>query len=359
MKALVIGGTGPTGPHIVEGLKTRGYEVVLLHRGLHEDGAPADVEHIHTDPYSSDALSEALSGRHFDVALGLYGRVRAIGEAVRGHCDHLICTSGIAVYQGMGDPAATSPTGMAVLAREDAPLVDPETGKPRLAAAIRRAEDSVLALGAAGEYRVSGVRYPQVYGPRNSIPWEWPVLKRLLDGRTRMIVPDDGLWIVSRCAARNAAELVLAIVDNPDVAEGQYYNIADDEQFTVRQLGELIAEAAGRSIDFIGVPSSIGRSAFDDFVAPGGRPHALVDISKARRELGYQQVVSPLLALAETVAWLTANPVSHEQYPNYHPWLDYESEDRILDAYLAAHDQLQTSLAKKEAVVVGRGELSH
>lgn len=348
MKALVVGGTGPTGPHIVDGLCARGYEVALLHRGVHESGAPTDVEHIHTDPYSADALSEALEGRHFDVVLGLYGRVKAIGQAVRGHCDHLVCASGIAVYDGLADPSATSPTGMAVLAREDGPLVDVE-GRSRFAGAIRSAEDSVLALGAAGAYRVSGVRYPQLYGPRNSIPWEWPILKRLLDGRTRMIVPDDGLWIVSRCAARNAAELVLRIVDNPDVADGQYYNIADDEQFTVRQLGELIAEAAGRSVDLVGVPSSIGRSAFDDFVAPGGRPHALVDTGKARRELGYEQVVQPRLALAETVKWLTANPVTTQHYPNYRPWLDYEAEDRILDAYLAAHRRLRSVLGKDDA----------
>ena len=36
MKALVIGGTGPTGPYIVEGLLRRGYEVTIYHRGTHE-----------------------------------------------------------------------------------------------------------------------------------------------------------------------------------------------------------------------------------------------------------------------------------------------------------------------------------
>jgi nucleoside-diphosphate-sugar epimerase len=358
VKALVVGGTGPTGPHIVEGLRARGHDVTLLHRGLHENGAPTDIEHIHTDPYSAEALSEALTGRHFDVVLGLYGRVKAIGTAVRGHCDHLVCASGIAVYDGLADPSSTSPTGMAVLAREDGPLVAVD-GRSRFAGAIRRAEESVLALGAAGAYRVSGVRYPQLYGPRNSIPWEWPILKRMLDGRHRMIVPDDGLWIVSRCAARNAAGLVLAVVDRPDVAAGQFYNVADDDQFTVRQLAELIARAAGRTIDLIGVPSSIGRSAFDDFVVPGGRPHALVDTGKARRELGYRQVAEPRLAVAETVAWLTANPVTAAEYPDYHPWLDYETEDRILDAYLAAHDRLRSELVGNDAVTAGPTLLPH
>ncbi|MFT5444104.1 MAG: nucleoside-diphosphate-sugar epimerase, partial [Myxococcota bacterium] len=36
MKALVIGGTGPTGHFIVNGLLDRGYHVAMLHRGEHE-----------------------------------------------------------------------------------------------------------------------------------------------------------------------------------------------------------------------------------------------------------------------------------------------------------------------------------
>jgi len=40
MKALVIGGSGPTGPHVLAGLLERGYDVAMLHRGVHEpDGA--------------------------------------------------------------------------------------------------------------------------------------------------------------------------------------------------------------------------------------------------------------------------------------------------------------------------------
>ena len=36
MKALVIGGTGPSGPYIVNGLLERGYDVTILHGGQHE-----------------------------------------------------------------------------------------------------------------------------------------------------------------------------------------------------------------------------------------------------------------------------------------------------------------------------------
>lgn len=49
--ALVVGGTGPTGPHIVDGLLQREFTVAILHTGAHEsEQIPDVVEHIHTDP---------------------------------------------------------------------------------------------------------------------------------------------------------------------------------------------------------------------------------------------------------------------------------------------------------------------
>ena len=68
LKYSSIGGTGPTGPYIVNGLLQRDYRVAILHRGSHEvDEIPPEVEHIHTDPYEVSALETALRDRRFDV----------------------------------------------------------------------------------------------------------------------------------------------------------------------------------------------------------------------------------------------------------------------------------------------------
>jgi hypothetical protein len=83
-RALVVGGTGPTGPHLVRGLRERGHAVAILHRGTHEvDEIPPDVEHIHADPYDG-AASRGDRGPHFDVVVASYGgcarsRARASG----------------------------------------------------------------------------------------------------------------------------------------------------------------------------------------------------------------------------------------------------------------------------------------
>ena len=45
--ALVIGGTGPTGPSIVAGLLERGFDVSTFHRGTHE---PPDLPEVQPLP---------------------------------------------------------------------------------------------------------------------------------------------------------------------------------------------------------------------------------------------------------------------------------------------------------------------
>ncbi len=58
-QALVVGGTGPTGPHIVNGLIERGYTVSILHTGAHESPQiPESVKHIHTDPFDIEKVRE-------------------------------------------------------------------------------------------------------------------------------------------------------------------------------------------------------------------------------------------------------------------------------------------------------------
>ncbi|MER5185648.1 hypothetical protein ABT009_46625 [Streptomyces sp. NPDC002896] len=67
--ALVIGGTGPTGPGVVGGLLERGYDVSILHGGQHEVDLPGEVRHIHTDPHWPDTLAAGLGHREFDLVV--------------------------------------------------------------------------------------------------------------------------------------------------------------------------------------------------------------------------------------------------------------------------------------------------
>src|ERR1700749_4049846 len=113
MKALVIGGTGPTGHLIVNGLLDRGYSVAMLHTGRHElDEIPSSVEHIHTDPFDADSFRNALGARTFDITIAAYGRLRRIAEIMAGHTDRFISIGGVPAYRGYMNPGVMHPIGM-------------------------------------------------------------------------------------------------------------------------------------------------------------------------------------------------------------------------------------------------------
>src|ERR1700741_5135186 len=99
MRALVIGGTGPTGPHVVSGLLARGHEVTIFHRGTHELPELAGVEHIHGDPHFRESIDQALGSPAFDTVLAMYGRVRHIAPALSVRCGRFIAIGGVPVYR--------------------------------------------------------------------------------------------------------------------------------------------------------------------------------------------------------------------------------------------------------------------
>ena len=144
MRALVVGGTGPTGHFIVNGLLARGYDVAIFHRGTHEiPEIPPCVEHIHGDPHFRETIDEALRGRGFDLVVATYGRVRHVAEALVDKTDRLIAVGGVAVYRGFTEPESLVPAGMPVPTREDAQLVVGEQ-EPRFCRLMTMTEKAVM-----------------------------------------------------------------------------------------------------------------------------------------------------------------------------------------------------------------------
>jgi len=99
MNAIVIGGTGPTGPFIVEGLLKRGYQVTIMHRGAHEVEFSAPVEHLHGDPHFIETLQDTLGPRTFDVAICTYGRLRLVAQVMKGRTRRFIGIGGAGAYK--------------------------------------------------------------------------------------------------------------------------------------------------------------------------------------------------------------------------------------------------------------------
>jgi len=335
--ALVVGGTGPTGPPLVDGLLARGYEVTLFHTGRHELPDGPDIPHLHGDPFDGDSIAATLGERRFDVVVATYGRVRLLAEHLAARCGHFLVVGGTPVYDGYVNPNDRHPTGMDLPVREDRhPLVSPDDRRTSgyRTAPIRRTEDAVFALGAQGAFDATYLRYPTIYGPRNPHAWEWTVVRRVLDGRPWMILSDDGRGIHSRAGARNAAHAILCAVDHREAAAGKAYNVADDDLVSIRQWAEVVAEYAGGGLAFRSLPGELPSPGWA-VIAFGyqGTPSCVLDTTRLREDLGYRDVQPLRDGLRETVEWMLGHREQMDANPVFVDPFDYAAEDRLMAAY--------------------------
>ena len=337
MKALVIGGTGPSGHYIVNGLLRRGYEVAMLHSGRHElDEIPATVEHIHTDPFSEEALRGVLGRRTFDLTIAAYGRLRRIAEIMVGRTGRFISIGGVPAYRGYMNPAVLLPPGMPVPTAEDAPLVPVEEEDAK-GWRVAQTESAVFERHPEAAH----FRYPFLYGAYQIAPREWCIVRRILDGRRAIVVPEDGLSLNHSCYVENAAHAILLAVDRPEASRGQIYNCGDERVLTLRQVIEIIAHTLGHELEIVSMPTEFAVPA-RPLMAQPWTTHRVLDLTKIRTQLGYADVVPPERGLAITALWLKDHPPE----PNgpdekiLQDPFDYRAEDNLIAAWKTLRAQM-------------------
>lgn len=337
-RALVVGGSGPSGPHLLGGLLERGFDVTMFHTGRHEPEGFAEVEHVHGDPFSEDGIAAALGRRHFDVTIATYGRVRLLAAFMAGSTEQFISVGGTPVYRGFVTPSALSPEGIPVGIDESFSLVSPEgvPGETYGSAAVRRVEDAVFALGESGAFGASVFRYPSIYGPRNPHHWEWSAIRRVLDQRPFIVVPDGGLPVHSRLSAWNAAHSLLLAVDQPEAAAGQAFNCADDDQFSLRQWIEMTMGFVNGSLEIVSVPGDVPSPGWALMVFHySGSPHVIVDTTKIRSLLHYRDAMPAREGLSQTVKWIVDNRADAGSWSVLDPF-DYDAEDKFHEVWRAS-----------------------
>lgn len=337
MKALVIGGTGPSGHYIVNGLINRGCQVAMLHSGRHElDEIPKTVEHIHADAFSEDSLRNALGNRDFDLTVAAYGRLRRIAELMAGRTGRFISIGGAPAYRGYMNPNVLRPAGMPMPTAEDAARVptEDEDGKGWR---VAQTESAVFEHHPGASH----FHYPFLYGPYQIAPREWCIVRRILDGRKAIIVPEDGLTINHSAYVENAAHAILLAIDQPEAARGQTFNCGDQRLLTMRQTIEVIAAALGREVEIVSMPRQFAVSARPMLAQPW-TSHRVLDLTKLRTRLGYTDLVAPERGLAITAHWLR----DHRPEPNggdekiLQDPFDYRAEDELIAAWKALCDKM-------------------
>ena len=333
MEALVIGGTGPTGPHLVKGLLERGFRVAILHSGRHEPPEiPPEVEHIHTDAYDVARVSEVLHGRVFDLCVSTYGRLRRNAELLAGRVGQFLSVGGFPSYRGYMNASILDPPGLPVPTREEAPRVErPEEDEKGFR--VARSEEAVF----EAQPDATHFRYPWVYGPRQPAPREWSIVRRILDGRPHIILADGGLSLSHFGYSENLAHALLLAVDQPEKAAGQIFNCGDQEVLTLRQVVETISAAMGHEWEIVSMPWEIAIPA-RPLVGQPWTTHRVVSLAKIESVLGYRDIVVPKEGLARTARWLAGNrpePGGIEEQILEDPF-DYAAEDALVRDYRQA-----------------------
>lgn len=330
---MVIGGTGPTGPFVVNGLLARGFAVTILHTGRHErDEIPESVDHIHTDPFDAEVTAAALGDQRFDLAVAMYGRLRTLAPMLVGRVGRLITIGGVGALTGWVEPADLFPTGMTVPANPSTPRAseDEPIGKIRRIVAT---EDIVFEHHPDATH----LRYPMLYGPRQLIPREWPIVRRALDGRRPFIVADGGLTVKAAAYVENAAHAVLCAVDHPETGAGRIFDVADERALTIRQLAEVIAATFDHEFQIVSIPAELAAPA-RPVLMHHSTAHRLVNSGPLRTELGYRDVVDPEEGLARTARWLAANPPTARSEAMLEDPFDYRAEDELIRSWQAVID---------------------
>lgn len=336
-KALVIGGTGPTGPLVVEGLLDRSFEVTILHGGQHEAEFSAGVRHIHEDPHFAEPLTRGIAGETFDLVIAQYGRLRVCADVLAGRTARLIAIGGATgIAAPPGDPRwgragrpASVPDDSEILVADEGP-----DGRNKIGRRMVQAMEAVFDHHAAGDYSATYIAYPVNYGPRTPGPYDWTVIRRALDGRRRIVVADAGQKMESRVFTHNAAAAVLLCVDMPDAAAGRRYSVTDGYGFTMRQRIEFVGLCLGVEFEIIDMPYDLAWPCYPFY--RHSPDHRLTTSARIRAELGYTDAVPADEAMERSIRWLVENPPDPggELEQQVGDPFDYLAEDALIDRWL-------------------------
>lgn len=299
--ALIIGGTGQIGLAAAARLGGAGWAVTVAHRGEHSPELPPDVADIRFDRSDTAALLAAARGHDLVLDTVAYDTAHADQLAgLAGHVGSLVVISTGSVYLGRNGSyldAATDevfPDFPVPLTEADATVDNAEQTYSPLKAAMERR------LLAAEDLPVSILRPGAIHGPNSPALREWFFIKRVLDGRRRVLLAYDAASRFGTSATANIAELALLCAEQPG---RRVLNAVDDEALTVAEIGRAVFDAMGHEAEIRGFA---GPPRGDLGASPWGIPNPIVlSMAAAREQLGYQPAVTYAEGLADDIRWVT------------------------------------------------------
>jgi UDP-glucose 4-epimerase len=299
VRAIVTGGAGFIGSHVVEALLARGDEVHVLDdfssgkpdnladgAPLHEGDVRRDTESVFAEVrpevcfHLAAQIDVRVSVEHpdFDADVNVIGTLQIL-EAAREHGTKLVFSStGGAIYGECEGPAT-----------EDHPRLPlAPYGVSKLSA-----EEYIAMYNRLHGSTHVALRYGNVFGPRQDPHGEAGVvaifMNALRDGRAPRIY-GDGTQTRDYVFVADVVAATLAAAGH----DGGVFNVGTGVETSVLDLYERVQRAAG----------SDRKPEFAE-PRPGELQRSVLDPSLAQRELGWQPQHSLDAGLAETWAWMS------------------------------------------------------
>lgn len=314
--ALVTGGAGFIGSHLVDAIVREGGRVVVLDDlsqsgGENLVGYASDdrVRIVHGSILDERAVADAMDGcTHLFHLAAVIGVRYVVDDPLRGILTNVRGTEIVlaeAARRGMRTLVASSSEvygrGVKPPWREDDDLLIGPTSVPRWSYALSKGLDEHLALAYHRQQGlpVSAVRYFNIYGPR-CLPGGYGVIarfaERALSGQP-LIVHGDGQQ--TRCFTYvDDAVRGTFLAGTMEAANGEVFNLGTSRETTIAELARMVSEAVGAEIP-------VEHLSHEAEYGPGFEDtrRRVPYVGKADRLLGFRAQVSLEDGLRRTLDW--------------------------------------------------------
>jgi nucleoside-diphosphate-sugar epimerase len=335
-RAFVLGGTGFVGRNIARRLADNGWDVTIGSRG--KTPMPldvADISHAVVDRREDSALGRALGGG-VDVLIDVISYEIADAQQLldlKDKAGSVVAISSASVYaDAEGRSLDTIQAGNYPAFPNPIPESQRTVAPGNESYSTKKAAIEEMLLG-QGDLRATVIRPCAVYGPGDTLCREWFFAKRALDRRPHVLLAYEGTSVFHTSSVRNVAELGRLAAESPGT---RVLNCGDPDPPDVLRISRAIANAAGHEWEefLISAEESEDPSLRNPWRAP--RP-MILDMSKAKDEIGYEPVVTYEDAIIETVEWIRSVATRSEwkeALPRAAEYLgerfDYAAEDAFL-----------------------------
>jgi nucleoside-diphosphate-sugar epimerase len=338
MRILVIGGNGFIGTPLVRELIQGGYDVAVLHRRADVAPSPGAVQFQGDRNRLQDYEPEirAFAPRVIiDMILSSGKQAEELVTVARAMNARVVAVSSMDVYRAWGVLLGTEPGGLEPMPiTEDSPVRNARRAYPPEIVTIMKniftwvdqdydkvAVEQAVRSGGTGN---TIVRLPMVYGPGDALHRMYGVLKRIADGRSAIILPDDyAAWRGPRGYVENVAHAI-ALAAISDQALGKTYHVCDEPTLTELEWVKKIAAQIAWGGKFVVIPKE--KTPKHLLMPFDASQHMIANSERIRTELGYNEPVTLEAAIRKTIAWEQANPPTGTSFHQF----DYDEEDLAL-----------------------------